>query len=103
MRPSRRAIVLVTGGWAAVTAALLGGLAVEWAGWLAGAWVALAFATLANVLFVAVRASPLFRAYGDAELNTWVAYWPFVLLPTVLVVTALVGQLVVVRALRRSV
>lgn len=68
---------------------------------LAWAWVVLAFATLGNVVFIAVRASPLFAAYGPEQLNTWVAYAPFIWLPTVLVATALAGQIVVVRALLR--
>jgi hypothetical protein len=68
---------------------------------LAIGWLVLATLTLANVLLVAVRATPLLHAYGDDQLNTWVAYWPFVWLPTVHVVLALAGQIVIARALRR--
>ncbi len=50
---------------------------------------------------LAVAASPLFRAFGDdpRHVNTWVAHFPFVWLPTVLVVFAAIGHLAVTRRL----
>lgn len=68
---------------------------------LAWAWVVLATLTLVNVVVVAVLASPMVRFFGDGELNIWIAYAPFIWLPTVLVAVALAGQIVIVRALRR--
>ena len=65
----------------------------------AGAWLTLASATLLNVVVIAVLASPLVRFFGDAELNIWIAYAPFVWLPTVLVASALSGQIILARAL----
>lgn len=69
--------------------------------WVAGAWLAFATVTLINVVVVAVRASPLLRHFGDDEVNVWVAYAPFIWLPTVLVASAVAGHIVLLRALLR--
>lgn len=66
---------------------------------LARAWLVLATLTLVNVVVVAVLASPMVRFFGDGELNTWIAYAPFIWLPTVLVAIAIGGQIVIARAL----
>jgi len=50
---------------------------------------------------IALASTPAFQAFGPDQLNTFVAYVPFVWLPEVLVVSALAGQIVLVRALRR--
>lgn len=62
-------------------------------------WLVLAFGLLFNVVTVAVLATPLFLRFGPEQANTWVAYVPFVWLPSVLVTTALAGQLLVLRKL----
>ncbi len=68
--------------------------------WLAAAWNVVGSIFLVVVVTVAVAGSPLVRLFGDgAHLNTWVAYFPFVWLPTVLVATGLAGHIVVWRAL----
>ena len=78
-----------------VAVALRRGASPTWAlAWLVGA-----SATLLNVVVVAVLASPMVRFFGDGELNVWVAYAPFVWLPTVLVASALAGHIVLGRAL----
>jgi hypothetical protein len=66
--------------------------------WVA-AWNACGVVLLGNVLVTAVRATPLVHAFGTdpAELNTLVAFAPFVWLPSVLVVAALCGHVVVAR------
>lgn len=87
---------VVTGALALVVAVALRRGAPRW---LAAMWLALAWVTLVNVVAIAVLASPLFGAFGDDQINTWVVYAPFVWLPTVLVAAALLGQLVVGRAL----
>ena len=88
---------IVTG----ITAGLLGG-------WLARgrvprgvvvAWNALGFVLLLNVVTVAVVSTPIFRWFGNDRLNTFVTYWPFVWLPTVLVTAALMGHILVGRKL----
>jgi hypothetical protein len=69
---------------------------------LVAIWNLAGSALLANVLVTAVLSSPMIRAFGtDArEVNTFVAYFPFVWLPTVLVAAAVLGHVAVARALR---
>ena len=55
---------------------------------------------LANIVIIAVLATPGFHAFGPAHLNTLVAQPPFVLLPTILVQAALLGHVLVFRRLR---
>jgi hypothetical protein len=64
------------------------------------AWNVLGLALLANVVTIAVVSTPLFRWFGDDRLNTSVAYPPFVWLPAILVVAALMGHILVWRRLR---
>ena len=66
---------------------------------LAGVWNAMGSLLLANILIIAVVSTPMIAAFGQDRLNTWVAYPPFVWLPTVMVLWALVGHLVLWRAL----
>lgn len=61
-------------------------------------WNVLGLVLLANVLVIAVRSTPLLASYGPDRLNTWVAYPPFVWLPTVMVLVAITGHLVLTRA-----
>jgi len=70
--------------------------------WAIGAWNALGAAMLLNVITVAMASTPLFRAFGKApqKLNTFVTFFPYVWLPTVLVATAIVLHIVIARALR---
>ena len=55
---------------------------------------------LINVVTVAILGTPRIRYFGDAHLNTWVTYTPFVWLPAVMVLAALAGHLIVFQALR---
>jgi len=66
---------------------------------LALAWNVMGSLLLANILAIAMVSTPLFAAFGADRLNTWVAYPPFVWLPTLLVVCALTGHLVIFRKL----
>jgi hypothetical protein len=65
------------------------------------AWNVWGLWCLAVIASIAVTTSPMVRAFGDdpAHVNTWVLYFPYVWLPTVLVVFALIGHLVLTRAL----
>ncbi|HXX70183.1 MAG TPA: hypothetical protein VEK07_23590 [Polyangiaceae bacterium] len=65
-------------------------------------WNVVGSALLANVLVTGVLASPMIHAFGTdpRDLNTFVAYFPFVWLPTVLVAAAALGHIAVGRALR---
>jgi hypothetical protein len=69
---------------------------------LAKAWNLMGTLLLANVLTIAVVSTPLVAAFGSDRLNTWVAYPPFVWLPTLLVVCAITGHLVIFRKLRAT-
>ena len=69
--------------------------------WLVLGWNVLGSVLLAVVLTVAILATPMLHVFGEdpRHLNTWVAYFPFVWLPSVLVAAALFGHLVIFRAL----
>jgi hypothetical protein len=66
---------------------------------IVAAWNVLGLALLANIVTVAVVSTPLFRWFGDDRLNTFVAHFPFVWLPAVLVTAALMGHVLVWRKL----
>ena len=63
------------------------------------AWNVLGLALLINVVVVAILGTPRFHYFGNESLNVWVTYPPFVWLPTVMVLAALAGHLVIFRAL----
>lgn len=71
---------------------------------LALAWNLLGSTLLAVILVVAVASTPMVHAFGSdpAHLNTFVAHLPYTGLPTVMVVLALAGHLVIFRALARG-
>jgi hypothetical protein len=68
------------------------------------AWNVLGCVLLAIIVTVAVLASPMIRAFGDApaHVNTWIAYFPYIWLGTVLVASAVFGHVVIFRALRAA-
>jgi hypothetical protein len=57
---------------------------------------------LTTIIVVAVLASPILHAFGEdpAHVNSWIAYFPFVWLPAVLVSAAIFFHVVIFRALR---
>jgi hypothetical protein len=65
------------------------------------AWNAMGIALLAVILGLALASTPAIHAFGrDARaVNTFVAYVPFVWLPAVLVVAAIVGHILITRKL----
>lgn len=69
---------------------------------LALVWNAAGSLLLANILIIAVISMPMIAAFGAERLNTWVAHPPFVWLPTVMVVWALAGHIIVWRKLARA-
>lgn len=70
--------------------------------WAIHAWNALGFGLLLNIVAIAILSFPTpFRAFHDAPANTWVTHAPFVWLPAVLVMTALLGHVLVLRAALR--
>ncbi len=66
---------------------------------LAYAWNALGAVLLLVIIGVALLSSPMMRAFGDDQVNSWIAYVPFVWLPSILVACAIAGHIVVWRRL----
>ena len=90
---------IASGALAAVVALLLAlGKAPRW---LLLGWNALSTALLAVIVIVAVLSAPPFLAFGRAQANTWIAYAPFVWLPTVLVPAAIAGHVLLWQRLLR--
>lgn len=63
------------------------------------AWNVMGTLLLLTIVTIAIASTPVFAAYGPHQLNTWVARFPYVWLPAVLVCTALLGHLLVFRRL----
>jgi hypothetical protein len=68
------------------------------------AWNVLGSFLLATIVVVSIVSTPTVGLFGEApeRLNTWVFYPPYVLLPAVLVGSALLGHVLVFRALRSA-
>ena len=66
-------------------------------------WNVLGLALLINIVVIAILSMPLpIRMFDDEPANTFVAYVPYVWLPTFHVQAALFGHLLVFRALKRG-
>jgi hypothetical protein len=97
MSYSGRNFDIVTGLSAILVAALI---AAGWAGRRSALlWNILGSVLLVNIVTVAVLSTPLFAYFGDHQLNTWVTYPPFVWLPGVMVLAALIGHLMIFQLL----
>lgn len=94
-----------------VVTALLAGLLGVWL-WRRGesepparglvlAWNLLGLGLLINIVTIAIASTPTFAAFPGPP-NTFVAHFPYVWLPTVMVAAALFGHLLVFRRLRRD-
>ena len=66
--------------------------------WLIALWNATGQILLFVVAGVALAASPIFRAFGDDQLNVWVTEFPYVWI-AVMVAAALFGHVVTMRKL----
>lgn len=66
---------------------------------LAIAWNMVGALLLVIIVIIGVSSLPMFAAFGDSpdRLNTWMAYFPFVWLPTVMVAAAFAGHIVIAR------
>ena len=67
--------------------------------WLLVAWNLLGSVLLAVIAGIAIAASPVFRAFGEAQLNLWVTRFPYTWM-VVMVAAALFGHVVLARRLR---
>jgi hypothetical protein len=94
---------IITGIGAAVIAiAMWRGVSVpRGAVWL---WNAFGLYSLAAILVIAILGSPMVHRFGTdpRHVNSWVLFYPYVLVPGTLVVTALSGQFVITRKLLTS-
>jgi hypothetical protein len=68
--------------------------------WIVADWNLLGFALLVNVVAVAIVSTPAFGWFGAERFSTFLTYFPFVWLPAVLVLAALMGHILVWRSLR---
>lgn len=88
---------IVTGVLALVVG--LVGLERELPKWVAWAFNLIGLALLLNVVSIAIASLPLFQAFGPDRVNTGVLVLPYVWLPVVLVQFALIGHVLLWRAL----
>jgi ethanolamine transporter EutH len=65
------------------------------------AWNALGALLLAVIVSIAFLATPLVRAFGDTQINTWVTQFPYAWM-AMMVASALLGHVLVARKLRRT-
>ena len=68
---------------------------------LVALWNVAGLALLVNIVTVAILSTPRFAMFGQDRLNVFIAYAPFIWLPTILVLAALAGHLVIFRAIIR--
>jgi hypothetical protein len=83
-----------------ITAALVAPLVIAGKAprWLVVAWNALGAALLFAIGMIAMLASPVFRVFGDHQLNVWVTRFPYCWM-AVMVAAALFGHILVGRKL----
>jgi hypothetical protein len=65
-------------------------------------WNVMGTLLLINILTIAILSTPQVAAFGAGRLNTWVAHPPYIWLPTMMVVCAITGHLVIFRKLRAT-
>jgi hypothetical protein len=98
MSYSGRNFDIVTG----ITAAILG--LVLWKRslpkWIVQAWNVMGILLLANILAVAILSTPLpIRRFFNEQANVWIKDAPYVWLPAVFVLLAIMGHVVIARKL----
>ncbi len=89
---------IVTGATAAVLAALLA-MRVRVPRPVVWVWNVWGMYCLAAILVIAMAGSPIVHAFGEAprHINSWVGFFPYIWLPTVLVTIAIAGHIVITR------
>lgn len=95
--------------WDIISALLAAGIYLQWRRSPVGVprWAAIGFSAvglglLANIVGIAVVSMPTpFRVFMNEPANTFVATFPYILLPTVHVTAALGGHVVILRKLWR--
>lgn len=88
---------IVTGITAALlTALIMTGRAPRW---LVAAWNTMGLVLVLVVMGIGIASTPAIHAFGPKALNTWIAWFPFVWLPAVMVAAAIAGHVLVFRRL----
>jgi hypothetical protein len=89
---------IVTGITAALLApAIAAGKAPRW---LIFVWNVMGLGLVLIVVGIGLASTPMIQAFGSgAALNTWIAWFPFVWLPAVMVAAAIAGHVLVLRRL----
>ena len=101
MSYSGRNLDILTGISAIVVAAIL--VRRPKALWLAHAWNVVGILLLANILTVALLSAPTpFRTFHNEPANVWITDAPWVWLPSVFVLAAIAGHILVFRRLRHE-
>jgi hypothetical protein len=69
--------------------------------WLVAAWNAMGFLLVLVVMAIGVASTPMIHAFGTspARVNTFIAYFPYVWLPAILVTTAIASHITIARRL----
>jgi hypothetical protein len=92
---------IVTGITAIIVAGLL--LAGRMPAWGVRLWNWMGLALLVNVVVIANLSTPMpFRVFMNEPANVWISHAPFVWLPSVMVLTAFIGHIVIFRRLARK-
>jgi hypothetical protein len=68
--------------------------------WIVSAWNVMGLVLLTTIVALSMASSPAFTAFGPDRVNVFVTWMPYTLLPTVMVLAAWAGHLIVFRALR---
>jgi len=101
MSYSGRNFDIVTGISAAILALLLWKRALP--KWVVQAWNVMGILLLANILTIAVLSTPLpIRRFFQEPANVWIKDAPYVWLPAVFVLMAILGHVVIARKLARG-
>jgi hypothetical protein len=67
--------------------------------WMVALWNTMGLGLLANIVGVAILSTPPFHYFGTDRLNVFITYPPFVWLPSMMVLAALTGHLLIAKAL----
>jgi hypothetical protein len=71
--------------------------------WLVVAWNVVGLVLVTVVMGIGFVSTPVLHAFGEGRaVNEWIAWWPFVWLPAVMVAAAVAGHVLVFRRLRQG-
>ena len=98
MSYSGRNFDIVTGLTAIIVALIVARQGASWSRPLVLAWNTLGVALLANILVVAILSAPTpMRRFMNEPANVWITQFPWVWLPAIMVLAAIVGHVLIYR------